>query len=45
MSTGPRISMTEYVSFVFLAMSCAYFFVPEVRLWVHHHLITFLASR
>jgi hypothetical protein len=45
MSNGPRLSSIEYISLLFLVSSCAYLFVPEVRVWVHHHLVTFLVMR
>ncbi len=45
MSRGPRLSTIEYMSLFFLASSCAYIFVPDFRVWVHQHLVTFLAMR
>jgi hypothetical protein len=45
MNNGPRFSAIEYISLFLLVSSCAYIFVPEVRVWVHHHLVTFLAMR
>jgi len=45
MRNGPRFSAIEYLSVLFLVTSCAYIFVPEIRVWVHHHLETFLVMR